>query len=129
MPMVPDVAHVLARVLSRDDFATPDDLMFPNAVGKPIDGSALRRRYKAAQKRAGLRRLRLHDLRHTFGSLASRVAMAREVQAWLGHADARTTARYSHHRPQADDAAKLARAFTPAAPEAITSTPNVSAHR
>ena len=38
--------------------------------------------------------------------------MPLEVQHWLGHADARTTARYSHHRPQAEDAAKLARAFT-----------------
>ena len=42
--------------------------------------------------------------------------MAREVQAWLGHAKARTAARYSHHRPQPGDAAKLARAFTDAAP-------------
>jgi len=113
VPMVPEVAHVLARTLSRDGFAAPDDLVFPNAgVGQPIDGSALRRRYKAAQTRAGLRPLRFHDLRHTFGSLASRVAMPLEVQHWLGHADARTTARYSHHRPQAEDAAKLARAFT-----------------
>ena len=110
--MVPEVAHVLARAPSRDDFAEPDDLAFPNAVGQPIDGSALRRRYKTAQKRAGLRSLRFHDLRHTFGSLASRVAMPLEVQHWLGHADARTTQRYSHHRPQTEDAAKLARAFT-----------------
>ncbi len=111
VPMVPEVAHTLARVLSRDDFAELDDLVFCNPVGNPIEGSALRRRYKAAQTRAKLRPLRFHDLRHTFGSLASRVAMTREVQAWLGHADARTTQRYSHHRPQADDAAKLARAF------------------
>lgn len=117
VPMVPEVAQTLARILSRDDFAEPDDLVFPNPVGHPIDGSALRRRYKNAQTRAKLRPLRFHDLRHTFGSLASRVAMTREVQAWLGHADARTTQRYSHHRPQTDDAAKLARAFTDAAPD------------
>ncbi len=41
----------------------------------------------------------------------------------LGHADARTTARYSHHRPQADDAAKLAEAFTTATPEVVETTP------
>ena len=34
-------------------------------------------------------------------------------QAWLAHADARTTTRYSHHRPQIEDAAKLARGSTP----------------
>lgn len=112
VPMVPEVAQTLACILSRDDFSAPDDLVFPSATGDPLDNSALRRRYKAAQTRAKLRPLRFHDLRHTFGSLASRVAMTREVQAWLGHADARTTQRYSHHRPQADDAAKLARAFS-----------------
>lgn len=117
VPIIPEASMTLARILTRDDYSEPDDLVFPNALGRPIDGSALRRRYKAAQTRAKLRPLRFHDLRHTFGSLASRVAMAREVQAWLGHADARTTARYSHHRPQTDDAAKLARAFTDAAPD------------
>ena len=116
VPMVPEVAQTLARILGRDDFTGADDLVFPNSIGEPIDNSALRRRYKAAQKRAGLRPLRFHDLRHTFGSLAARVAQAREVQAWLGHADIRTTARYSHHRPQSDDAAKLARAFTVVSP-------------
>ena len=40
------------------------------------------------------------------------------MQHWLGHADARTTQRYSHHRPQAEDAAKLARAFTTDTPDA-----------
>jgi hypothetical protein len=35
----------------------------------PIDGSALRCRYKRARDAAGLRPLRWHDLRHTFGWL------------------------------------------------------------
>jgi hypothetical protein len=33
------------------------------------------------------------------------------VQALMGHADARTTARYLHARPAADDAARLSRIF------------------
>ncbi len=39
-----------------------------------MDGSALRRRYVAALRRTGLRVLRFHDLRHTFGTLAIRGA-------------------------------------------------------
>ncbi|MFZ2114084.1 MAG: hypothetical protein WAU77_10190 [Solirubrobacteraceae bacterium] len=40
---------------------------------------------------AGLRPLRFHDLRHTFGSVAIRTADPRELQEWmvglLDHAD------------------------------------------
>jgi hypothetical protein len=52
-----------------------------------LDGSALRRRYKVAQKAAKLRPLRFHDLRHTFGSLAGRMNVrTRELQEWMGQA-------------------------------------------
>jgi integrase len=66
VPMVPAVAEALARLVVREN----DDLVFPGLAGEYLDGSALRRRYKAALKRAGLRELRFHDLRHVFGSLA-----------------------------------------------------------
>jgi hypothetical protein len=35
----------------------------------------------------------------------------------MGHADSRTTARYLHARPAAEDAAKLSRIFSAGAPE------------
>jgi integrase len=70
----------LAKLLERDEQTGEDDPLFPGEKGY-LDGSALRRRYRAAQKRAGLRPLRLHDLRHTFGSLAARAAVStRELQ-------------------------------------------------
>jgi hypothetical protein len=72
VPMVPEVAQALARLLNRERFTGDDDPLFPGEAGGWLDGSALRRRYQAAQKRAGLRPLRFHDLRHTFGSLAVR---------------------------------------------------------
>ena len=77
----------------------------------PIDGSALRRRYIADLDRAGLRFLRFHDLRHTFGSLAINSASIVQVQAWMGHADIKTTMRYLHHKSRADDARLLSGAF------------------
>jgi hypothetical protein len=75
-----------------------------------MDSSALRRRYVAAPKRADLRALRFHDLRHTFGSLAINYAPIAPVQAWMGHADVDTTMRYLHRKSRADDARLLSHA-------------------
>jgi integrase len=112
VPMVPQVAQALARLLQRDLFTGLDDLVFPNDVGRWLDGSALRRRYKNAQMAAGLRPLRFHDLRHTFGTHGRASAESdRELQEWMGHADARTTARYTHYRPRKDAARRLSHAF------------------
>jgi integrase len=112
VPMVPQVAQTLARLLDRKRFTGDDDLVFPNDVGRWLDGSALRRRYKDAQTRAELRPLRFHDLRHTFGTHGRASAESdRELQEWMGHADARTTVRYTHYRPRKDAARRLSQAF------------------
>ena len=57
------------------------------------------------------RRLRFHDLRHTFGSLSITVRRIVQVQAWMGHADIKTTMRYLHHKSRSDDAELLSAAF------------------
>jgi integrase len=64
-----------------------------------------------ALERAGLRRLRFHDLRHAFGSAAITKLDAHAVQSYMGHQHYSTTQRYLHHKPRRDDAAKLAEAF------------------
>jgi len=49
------------------------------------------------RKEAGVPHLRLHDLRHGFASfLVNSGRTLFEVQALLGHADAKTTERYAH---------------------------------
>ena len=124
--MVPEVAQTLARLLQRDRFTGRDNLVFPGETGEHLDGSALRRRYRDAQSAAKLRKLRFHDLRHTFGSLAINSGSTVEVQAWLGHADSRTTGRYVHYKRRSDEAARLAEAFrveTPASAELEEATP------
>jgi integrase len=55
--------------------------------------------YGSALKRAGLRPLRFHDLRHTFGTRMIAKADIRRVQEWMGHADIQTTMRYLHYAP------------------------------
>ncbi len=73
-----------------------------------------------ALERAGLRPLRFHDLRHTFGTRMIAKADIRRVQEWMGHADIQTTMRYLHFAPRDEDAALVAEAF------ALEPTPRVT---
>ncbi|HLI33285.1 MAG TPA: tyrosine-type recombinase/integrase [Solirubrobacteraceae bacterium] len=111
VPLAPDVAVSLQRLRRREHFTAEDDLVFIGETGSYLDASALRRRYKAALVRAGLRPLRFHDLRHTFGTRMIAKADIRRVQEWMGHADIQTTMRYLHYAPREEDARLVAEAF------------------
>jgi integrase len=111
VPLAPDVATALASVGRRKHWVGDDDLVFAGEAGGHLDGSALRRRYKAALVAAELRSLRFHDLRHTFGTRMIAKADIRRVQEWMGHADVQTTMRYLHYAPRDEDAALVAEAF------------------
>jgi integrase len=113
VPMAPKVAETLARLSRRELFVDEDDLVFVGATGSFLDGSALSKRYRAAVARTGLRPLRFHDLRHTFGTRAIAVADIRRVQEWMGHANVQTTMQYLHYVPRPHDAGYWARTSTP----------------
>lgn len=70
--------------------------VFPGKnVGEPICNPY--KGFKRVLKRAGIRDLRIHDLRHSFASLAiNNGATLYEVQHLLGHADSKTSQRYAH---------------------------------
>jgi integrase len=118
VPMAPDVAEALANLGQRENWTGDDDLVFVGQSGSYLDGRALRRRYDAALKRAGLRKLRFHDLRHTFGTRMIGKADIRRVQEWMGHADIQTTMKYLHYAPREGDAALVAEAFRSEEPTA-----------
>src|SRR5450755_2530653 len=111
VPLAPDVATALAQLGRRENWVGDDDLVFAGEGGDHLDASALRRRYKTALAAASLRRLRFHDLRHTFGTRMIAKADIRRVQEWMGHADIQTTMRYLHFAPRAEDARLVAEAF------------------
>jgi len=120
VPLVAELIGPLDRLSRREHFTGDDELVFCSDVGEHLNDHLLRRRYCAALDRAGLRRVRFHDLRHCFGSVAVRAFPLSDVQAMLGHAHVTTTMRYVHHRPGADDAAKLSSAFAgEAVPRAV----------
>jgi integrase len=79
------------------------DLVFPSETGNPIShANLLQRGSYPALRRAGLRKIRFHDLRHTFASLmiANGEDIVR-VSRLLGHASPNITLSiYSHMLPR-----------------------------
>jgi integrase len=120
VPLGDQALAALDRLSQRPNFTLTNDYIFANEVGDRLDGSALRRRFIAARATAGVPPLRFHDLRHTAGTLLSRVLDPVTVMDVLGHADLKTTERYLHavRASLLSDAAT--RAFTPQQPPAPT---------
>jgi integrase len=112
LPLPDQAAAALDRMSRREDFTGADERVFCNPLGRTLDPSALRRRYRRAQAAAGLRALRWHDLRHTYGSLLAAAGVDLvTIQAAMGHSALATTGRYLHARPAADQAEVFTRAF------------------
>jgi integrase len=94
-------------------------LVFCDATGNVLTAGLLGWPLKRALKRAGLRALGWHVLRHTFAShLAMRGVPLKVIQELLGHASIVTTMIYAHLAPHvARDAVRvLDRARPPATP-------------
>jgi len=91
------------------------DLVFPKADGRPQDRkTVLRGGLYPAVRRAGVKKLDMHALRHTFASiLLSRRTPVTEVSAYLGHANPQITMTiYAHWLPKTktDSISRLASA-------------------
>jgi integrase len=77
-------------------------LVFTTSVGTPLDAVKVTRRFQDRLARAGLPRMRFHDLRHSAASLLlAQGVHPRVVMELLGHSDIRLTMNtYSHVIPQ-----------------------------
>jgi integrase len=78
-------------------------LVFARANGKPLHGSNVTREFQRMLERAGLRRLRFHDMRHACASLLiAQGVHPRVVMEVLGHSQIGITMNlYSHVLPEA----------------------------
>ncbi|MEQ9319108.1 MAG: tyrosine-type recombinase/integrase [Polyangiaceae bacterium] len=85
------------------------ELVFCDDDGAMLTRNSCRRPLHRACKRAGIRRIGWHKLRHTFAShLTMRGAPLKSVQELLGHGTIEMTMRYAHLSPDARrDAVKL----------------------
>ncbi len=76
------------------------DLVFSRADGTPFDQDHVRPVHERVTKLSGLRRIRFHEIRHSFASqLAMNSVPLKAIQELLGHADLAMTLRYSHLSP------------------------------
>lgn len=86
------------------------DLVFPNNAGGPVDAANLRyRAFYPALKRAGLERVRFHDLRHTYASLMIQQGEnIKYIQTQLGHSSPTVTLNvYAHLMETTNQAAAV----------------------
>ena len=90
-----------------------DDLVFGHPLtGNPLDGSKITKQFQKALLAAGVRRVRFHDLRHTFGTrMAAAGVPMRTLQEWLGHRNIATTMIYADYSPSEYEADLVAAAF------------------
>lgn len=112
VPMADRVAAELERHSQRSAYQGDEDLVFCHPqTGHPYDASKQRKRFKEALKAAGLRPIRFHDLRHTFGTgMAAAGAPLRAIQEWMGHRDIQTTQVYADYAPDPSQGAVWAEA-------------------
>lgn len=113
VPMATRLARELDRWSTRTAYNAEDDLVFAHPqTGRPLDRSKLTKRFQQACRAAEVRVITFHDLRHTFATrLAANGEPLRNIQEFLGHADAKTTQIYSHYAPSAHEVARVDAAF------------------
>jgi integrase len=78
-------------------------LVFCDHAGDYLTRDMLKHPWERVRAASGLPRIRPHDMRHSFASqLVMKGTPLRAVQQLLGHADVKTTERYSHLAPGAE---------------------------
>ena len=96
-------AQQAAEILTLGPEWEDSDLVFASTVGTVVEPRNLNRFFDQLMVKAGVRRIRFHDLRHTCASmLLAQGVPARVVMDVLGHSQlAMTTDLYSHVMPTA----------------------------
>jgi integrase len=87
-----------------------EDFVFTDEVGRPLDGTRVTKVFQRLLVRAGLPRMRFHDLRHSAATLLLVQGVpARVVMETLGHSEVGITLNtYSHVLPALEDEAAAA---------------------
>ena len=97
---VPLTARLMAALKAHRHLKS--ELVFCHADGRPFTQSAIEAALRFGCKRAGLRIIGSHVLRHTFCShLAMRGAAPKAIQELVGHSTLSMTLRYMHLAPSA----------------------------
>jgi integrase len=105
----------------------PDDWVFTNTDGKPVHPHSISQTFERIAARAGVPRIRLHDVRHTHGTLLIKAGVpVKVVSERLGHGNpAFTIDTYQHVLPgmQAEAARTFERLIAEARPKTTGRSP------
>ena len=104
------VIALRAHKLQQSPLSASKGLVFARGDGRPHDPDVISQQFASATRRAGVKRIRLHDCRHTHATLllAARIH-PKVVSERLGHSSvAITMDRYSHVLPGMQDEAAAA---------------------
>jgi integrase len=94
LPLVP----LLTRSLSAKPATDPDDFVFATSTGRPIEPRNFVRSFHRIREQHGLRRIRVHDVRHTAATMLKRLGIpARDAQLILGHSTVQITQEIYQH--------------------------------
>lgn len=97
------VSPQLHLTLAEHKLATgTGERVFLSDKGRLIDHNRVKRHFWFGIRASGVKRIRFHDLRHSFASqLVIAGVSLYKVQKLLGHQDIKTTMRYAHLSPEA----------------------------
>lgn len=118
MPITPVLAAVLDRTRQRQrdgqaanpEFYRASGYLIVNRLGQRLHPDTVSDKWELLVRRAGVRRIRLHDGSHICGTLMHLEGVpVAVIAAWLGHADAAfTMGTYIHSQDDAlKDAARM----------------------
>ncbi|GAA4647613.1 site-specific integrase [Pontixanthobacter gangjinensis] len=87
-------SETVAEILQRRRAETEGTYIYPGRLGAPL--ADVRRTWKSVCEVAGLDHVRIHDLRHTFASIAASSGQSLYIVGQLlGHSSPQTTKRYA----------------------------------
>ena len=116
IPMTPRLTRALTKLKQRR-YATGDqDFVFVSelTLDRPVSERPLRNAFKLARQKAGLKPIKMYNLRHSFGTtLASNGVDVRTIQALMRHDRLSTTEQYVAYAPRPELANQITRALDP----------------
>jgi integrase len=116
IPMTPRLARGLMSLKQRGYATGDEDFVFVCELDleRPVPERPLRGAFKRARREAGLKPIKMYNLRHSFGtSLAAKGIDVRTIQGLMRHKRLNTTEQYMAYAPRPELASQIARALDP----------------
>ncbi len=116
IPMTPRLTRALTKLKQRSYATGDEDFVFVSELipERPVPEGPLREAFKLARQNAGLKPIKMYNLRHSFGtSLAAKGVDVRTIQALMRHTRLNTTEQYMAYAPRPELASQITRALDP----------------